>query len=153
MRITIVRSLHQKAVSEGLVEEAEIWEWLLAVLIRLDVDGMSSEESGIEDEGVIYRVKIMLWRSDLDRFLEFVDSQRQQEPDCFSTRGSKGVRRVREGRGHQFSERPPVKGLPRSFYRDDLFSGVDGDRRMVELGVTSEEFKWLRAAGEFEEDM
>jgi len=48
-------------------DDANIWRWLADILEWLGADGMSSDESGMEDEiEIIYHMKVMPWRRDLE---------------------------------------------------------------------------------------
>ncbi|OBZ69818.1 hypothetical protein A0H81_10346 [Grifola frondosa] len=130
-------------------EEADdvyIWEWLSSVLELLGEDGMSSEESGIEDiVNTVYRVKIMVWRRDIDRELQIIDRQRMIGTQAFSAQGSKPVPRIRS-KTNPISDRAPVRGLPRAFYDDEWFQQQDEDYRSVTLTVSKEKFRWLDIA-------
>ena len=75
-------------------DDTNIWRWLADVLERLGTDGMSSDESGMEEEiEIIYHTKVMPWRRDLETELRIIDNQRLVDTDIFAPRGSKPVKR------------------------------------------------------------
>ncbi|KAH7917377.1 hypothetical protein BV22DRAFT_979951, partial [Leucogyrophana mollusca] len=64
--------------------DAMVWEWLKDIVERLGEDGMSSEESSVEDEvDVVLRTKIMPWRRDISRELAIIDKQRLLDNDIY----------------------------------------------------------------------
>ncbi|KIM61758.1 hypothetical protein SCLCIDRAFT_25568 [Scleroderma citrinum Foug A] len=78
---------------EAEENDANIWRWLADILEQLGADGMSSDESGIEDEiEIIYNTKAMPWRKDLKTELQIIDDQRLVDTDIFTPRGSKPVK-------------------------------------------------------------
>ena len=137
---------------EGIIElkrasnsgDLKVWEWLFRVLEYLGVDGMSSEESSVENNRVVYRVKIMAWRRDITDCLNMIDKQRHLIPGLFSNSGSKGVAKQRGGGpGFLVLDRAPVLKLPRAFYDDAWFNSID-ERRQLTLKVSKERFEWLK---------
>ncbi len=100
-------------------EQAEIWGFLFDLVDLLGADGMSSDESDLDDDGVteIGKVKIMPWRvpRTVD-FMEMIDRYRKH-PETRSLKGNKGMNRVRSER-HNISRRPHVEGLPLALYKD-----------------------------------
>ena len=64
---------------EGIIElkrasnsgDLKVWEWLFRVLEYLGVDGMSSKESSVENNQVVYQVKIMAWWRDIMGLSQF----------------------------------------------------------------------------------
>ena len=64
---------------EGIIElkqasnsgDLKVWEWLFRVLEYLGVDGMSSEESSVENNRIVYQVKIMAWWRDIMGLSQF----------------------------------------------------------------------------------
>ncbi len=102
---------------------------------------MSSDATEFEQETMqrVFRVKVLFWRRDISEYLTMIDSLRD-DPEIFSTRGSRGVRRLEK---RDQSRRSPLKGLPRVLYDDAWFDEVDERRRSLMLRVSKEEFKWL----------
>lgn len=80
----------------------------------LGIDGMSSDKSAQEDGQIIFIVRILLWRKDIEKYLAIIDKQCRINTDIFTSRGSQPVGRVWDGK--LISNRDPVQGLPCSFY-------------------------------------
>ena len=79
---------HKIATDKG--EHLRIWKWLRQVIQGLGHDGMSSEESDVEDDmDTILRVKTLPWRRNLEKELTLIDSLRVQDPGNYSRCGSK----------------------------------------------------------------
>jgi len=55
-------------------DDRHIWQWLETLLWWLGTDGMSSEDT---DVGVDrrYRVKMVIWRRNMDEYLEMINNQ------------------------------------------------------------------------------
>jgi hypothetical protein len=118
--------------------EREVWVWLSKVLKELGHDGMSSDESELDDEvEVILKVKKLPWRREISRELDFIDKKRGH--GGFSKRGSAPMRRQR-GRGEP-STRPPVTGLPAVLYDRRWLQGDCPPE--VEMKVSREAFQWM----------
>jgi hypothetical protein len=118
--------------------EREVWVWLSKVLRELGHDGMSSDESELDDEvEVILKVKELPWRREMSRELDFIDKQR----GCggFSKRGSAPMRR-RRGQGEP-STRSPVTGLPAVLYDRQWLQGECPPE--VEMKVSQQAFQWM----------
>lgn len=118
-----------------------LWLFLKNMLERLGAEGDSSDETEIDETTLetVYRVKVMFWRRDLSKYLKMIDAQRD-DPNCFSTKGSKGVRRLP---ARDMTRRQPVKELPRMLYDDDWFNQIDTERRSLHMRVSKKEFEWL----------
>jgi hypothetical protein len=120
-------------------DSVRLWTWLGNVLEELGQDGMSSDESAVEDEvEVVFRQKIMPWRRKMDKELDFIDSGRLGQR-AFGKQGSKPVRRYRL-RDNLVSTREPVDGLPRCLYDDNWFTHRTGRDR--QLKTSSKHFEW-----------
>lgn len=128
---------------DGEKEQLRIWEWLFEVIERLGVDGMSSDESDIDESTArpVFRVKVMTWRRDIEAYLKIVDEQRN-DPEIFKPQGSLGEVRHRSAYNNRSSRRP-VSGLPRAFYDDTWFESMSEERRFLTVNVSEEEFEWL----------
>ncbi len=88
-------------------------------MLRLEAEGQSSDETVIDEVQLkeVYRVKVVTWRRNISKYLDIIDSARD-DPEIFTNRGSKPVeRRLRGGS----SGRAPKAGLPRALYADDWF--------------------------------
>lgn len=123
--------------------EKDGWRFLLKMLLRMTARATSSDETDIDQPTgrEVYRVKIIVWRRDISRYLKYIDDHREE--GFYEQRGSKGL--WRDGVGPE-SLREAMKGLPRSFYADEWFEEVDDDRRMITLKVSKEEFNWVELA-------
>jgi len=129
-------------VSTAPDSEIELWRWLRIVLKKLGSDGMSSDESTVEDDiEIVYKTKQMAWRRNLDKEMDLIDAQRIRELNPFAKQGSKPVRRFRNA-GFPVSTRPPVAGLPRCFYDDGWFLGRD--KRQKQMRISTEKFRWMK---------
>lgn len=102
---------------------------------------MSSDETETDENTfeTVYRVKVMFWRRDVSKYFKMIDAQRK-DPNCFSSKGSKGVRRLEK---LTRTRRMPLKGLPRVLYNDDWFNEIDSERRSLHMRVSKEAFEWL----------
>lgn len=120
------------------------WTFIHNLLTRLGQAGMSSDESDKDEAGrPIYRVKILAWRKDIDKFLKLVDDRRN-DTGIFSHRGSKG-RALDRLRGSQIdTRRPALPGLPLSFYADSWLKRPGMEQEMIRLTVSEEEFCWMK---------
>ncbi len=121
--------------------DVDVWKWLREVIEHLGHEGMSSEESCVEDgPQIVFRVRRPLWRRNIDKELDIIDAVRIYEPDIYKRQGSKPVQRLR-GTGNPTSARPPVKGLPRTFYNEDWLA--QQHRPEVNLEMLKREFPWM----------
>jgi hypothetical protein len=90
-RMTEVKTANQNAETE-----VKIWQWLLSLLQWYGAEGMSSDETSVEGLEVVYRVKILLWRRNIDKYLDLVDFERKQPVQAlFSRSGAKPMKRTR----------------------------------------------------------
>jgi hypothetical protein len=121
-------------------QDAHLWKWLGSVLEYLGPDGMSSDESSMEDFETVHRVKNMPWRRDVTNNMDIIDRQRHKDAEIFTAKGSKPTKRIR-GTANPSSARNPVQGLPHSFYDDDWFNRQD-QYHQSKLQSTDEKFDW-----------
>jgi len=71
--------------SEDLHDDLLSWKWLQRLIKTLGEDGMSSEESSVENSVTnVLRVKNMDWRRNIEKELEIIDLQRVIDKDIFS---------------------------------------------------------------------
>jgi hypothetical protein len=134
-------------------KDLQFWRFALQVIQRLGMDGMSSDESGGEEQygaDKIYRVKIMVWRRRMEDILTNVDQARRNGCGLFSLRGAPGIKRIRPpvpgSQDHQdwpSTNRDPLPRLPFIFYDDNWFSQVTPEVRQTTLHVSAEEFAWF----------
>lgn len=113
------------------------WKFLLKVIKKLGIDGMSSEES--DDDGM-FRVCLVPWRRDIAEYLQIIDNERSLNRKQFPRQGSKAVIRKREANAPK-SKRKATPGLPRSFY-DNKWLEEQGEE-FVDVLETSEDEKWV----------
>ena len=129
---------------EAEENDANIWRWLADVLEQLGADGMSSDESGIEDEiKIIYNTKVMPWRKDLETELQIIDDQQLVDMDIFTPRGLKPVKQRRGTRNLQTSHRV-VAGLPWTFYDKEW---LERQPPKFHAQIPAEKFKWYNIYG------
>jgi hypothetical protein len=121
-------------------EDIEIWHWLHDVVERLGCDGTSSDESDADQGMIVYQVKRLPWRRDIEKELDIIDALRMNEPEAYAPQGSKPLRRIR-GAENPVSLRKPVEGLPKSFYDADWFK--DAKDPAFKGAVSRTKFKWM----------
>jgi len=128
---------------EGNAEDLDAWKWLLRLLGHLGEDGMSSEESDIDERSgmEVYYVKEMIWRKNIDREMNLIDKERTKEKRLYSKKGAKPMSRIRNGtKGH--TRRPGPKGLPKKLYAKNWLEGLSkADVR--DLEISDEKFPWM----------
>ena len=108
----------------------------------LGADGMSSDESAVDSLETVYRMKILAWRREIGRYMDFIDQQSVADQDIYPPQGAKPTRRVRASH-NCVSDHPPVCGLPLSFYDEDWVESQNGAYLELTLNVSREKFKWL----------
>jgi hypothetical protein len=141
VRLQIVRAMIDRR-HEDPNGDLRSWKWLKNLIETLGVDGMSSDESDVENEQPVFRVKVLPWRRDVQQYWKIIDGCRFTDSGIFSPRGSKGVQRIRGVWGPS-STRDPAKGLPRSFYDDSWFGQKDDSYRRLTLNFSNDPFEWL----------
>jgi len=80
---------------EGDSPEAAIWKWLLNIVEKLGVDGMSSEDTdnsnGVE---VVYRVRVLPWHCKIDHELAIIDGKHLCASDIYAQQGAKPLKHL-----------------------------------------------------------
>jgi len=129
-----------------------VWKWLLELLQRYGSDGMSSDDTDTGDSiGTTYRVKILLWRRNVDEYVQMINDERKMLADVFSASGAKPVTRVRSPENTKSDRGPPTE-LPTALFDPDWLEEVDEDYRKITLTVSEEDFPWIQFRPEqFEE--
>jgi hypothetical protein len=121
-------------------EEKNIWKNLHEMLLRLGSDGMSSDESDVDEHGrSVYYVRTCPYRSSrLQARLDILDRE-ANHTSGYGTRpaGNPHRIRIRPAEPEESMRRPPV-GLPHNFYDHRWLSALTP----VLLG-------YLEAAGDF----
>jgi hypothetical protein len=131
--------LHQEARDD----DVPVWKWLLQVIQRLGVDGMSSEDTDNANVlETVYRVKVLQWRKDISHELALIDEKRIADDEIYAPQGAKPPKRFRSG-NNRLSTRPPVPELPEIFYDTAWISQQTSSFITRTLAVSKEQFKWL----------
>lgn len=123
------------------------WEKFQALLEKLDVNGMSSEDEDVEKLGhmnvTVFRVRLCAWRApEIGEYLKYIDKE-GENPAVRGTRGTRSYPRIKideDGRS------PPPPGLPRTLYNPTWLAQQERTRsRWVqdELQVSAEIFELL----------
>ena len=110
------------------------------MLDRLGPQGMSSDESDVEDGYPGARVKTLPWRRDIHEYLDFIDRHRF-DGTVYSNRGPKPMPRTR--RKYVESSRTAVTGLPRSFYDQNWLRRGGIEQATVTAQLSEDYFEWL----------
>jgi hypothetical protein len=88
-RLTIVeRIIEVKAANHDQDGDLHIWKWLQRLLLRYNSDGMSSDDTDTDGTGTIYRVKVLVWRRNVDKYIHLIDDERKLSADIFSGSGA-----------------------------------------------------------------
>lgn len=130
---------------ENKTGDLKVWEWVLMVLEQYGVEGVSSDESGIEDMQVICRPKFMPWRRDISLILQKLEWERiKPGQTIYANKGQTPRKQVRL-RSNTKSKRPPPIGLPRALYNPEYLAARDPDYVRNKLCVDDDsEFVWKR---------
>ncbi|KAF9544841.1 hypothetical protein CPC08DRAFT_769987 [Agrocybe pediades] len=132
-------------------EDADLdtWCYFRELLLKLGVDGMSSEEEGttkIDDVHVpVFYVKLCIWRAPVIRdYLKSIDKE-SQNPDIRPTKGSKCHPRIHtDDPGHT----PAPRNLPSCLYDTDWLQAEEDAKGKEwieeELQVSREVFELLQ---------
>jgi hypothetical protein len=121
-----------------------VWKWLLSLIKWYGAGGMSSDESSVDEMQTVYRVKILVWRRNIDEYLRLIDDQRMQVgQQLYHTSGNTPTPRIRTGDLLK-STHDPVVGLPAELYDEDWFKALDDNYRQMTLCVSKEQFKFLK---------
>jgi hypothetical protein len=143
-----IRTLKSKIEKGETPDKSVVWKWLHDMIETLGCDGMSSEESSVEDEiNMVYKVKAMPWRRDIDEELKIIDSERIRDPSIFGRQGSRPAKRHRAVQD-LVSKCEPVEGLPRAFYDDDWFENKASGE--FKSSIHQAPFQWMNIVVEEE---
>ncbi|KAN0093391.1 hypothetical protein V8E55_004175, partial [Tylopilus felleus] len=115
--------------TESSDDDVIVWGWLKHLVNLLGENGMSSEESAVENN---------------IEHLDIIDIEHLIDSDIFSPQGSKPVKRIRV-LDNLVSSRDAVKGLPADLYDGAWFSKLTQQEIDI-LGVTPDRFNWMRVA-------
>lgn len=124
----------------GNGDDTHIWEWLGRLLQKLTANGMSSDDT---DVGISkkFRVKVLIWRRDMDDYLDLIDRQRM-EGAGYAPGGSTPNTRLRYGKRAESTRNAPTE-LPESLYDQGWLESTDEGYRELTLSVSREEFEWV----------
>ena len=129
--------------SEDLDDDLPSWKWLQHLIKTLGEDGMSSEESSVENSVTnVLRVKNMDWWRNIKKELEIIDLQRVIDKDIFSLQGSRPLPRKRAP-DNPVTSRDPVMGLPKALY-NSLWMSELNERHKESLKISGEKFPWMK---------
>jgi hypothetical protein len=115
---------------------------LEAVVVQLGVDGMSSDETDNEVDGShILSIKAKKWRNEnLTKWLHDLDTVHLAR--CVTTSGTikKGNwPHRRRSVATKFSDGPPVRALPKSFYDESFLASLTG-KQYEDLKITNQSY-------------
>lgn len=122
--------------------DVPLWEWIVLLLLTLTEDGMSSDESEIDEQTLEerLRVNVLPWRrGGIKSHMILLDNQRTADADLYSKKGSKPMQRERGGGGR--STREPCEGWPKSIYDAEWLSS---QTHPESLNISSKKFSWFR---------
>lgn len=138
---TLKRTIELKKEEDA--EDIDSWELLLNLFNELGDEGMSSDESDVDNTGLpIFYVKKMPWRPNLEKEIQLVDHQRIADKSLFSKKGAKPVQRVRISRRGE-SRRDPYQGRPKALY-EKLWLAEQTDEMKHKLEISKTKFKLPR---------
>jgi hypothetical protein len=139
----VERVIQIKTAEHNTVKEAKIWRWLLSLLKWYGAEGMSSDETSVEGMETVYRVKVLVWRRNIDKYLDNIDNERKlPTQELYSHSGAKPAKRIRS-ETNLISNRSPVPGLPIALYDNDWVEALDEHYRQMTLCVSREQFEWM----------
>lgn len=127
----------------------QTWKKLRRMMLILDADGMSDEETEVEDNGYnvhsVLKVSVVSWRRRIGPELATVDAVRFVWASLFDTRGAKPMRRVRnEAVGPRpLAYRQPYKERPKSFYSPEYLEVLSAFEKTKLKIVENDEFEWF----------
>jgi len=102
--------------SEDLNDDLPSWKWLQCLIKTLGEDGMSSEESSVDNSVTnVLQVKSMDWQRNIKKELEIVDLQQIIDKDIFSLQGSRPLPR-KYALDNPVTSQDMVMGLPKALY-------------------------------------
>lgn len=137
------RVIEVKSADQNAEKEQKIWRWLLSLLQWYGAEGMSSDETSVEGMETVYRVKILVWRRNIDKYLDYIDCERKLPTQAlFSRSGARPVKRIR-AEDNLISSHSAVPGLPDELYDAEWLQEQDEHYRKVTLCVSQEQFEWM----------
>ena len=131
------------------------WRHILDTLEWYGREGMSSDESKVEDDiEEIYRPKLLPWRRrEADAYMDILDRTRKLPGQrSHSKKGRPPTKRIRRGEKTVVSTRDPVVGLPAALYHRQWMDGLTTTERR-RLRASLSPFKWKRIKYQNERSM
>ena len=129
--------------SEDLDDNLPSWKWLQHLIKTLGEDGMSSEESSVENCVMnVLRVKNMDWWRNIKKELEIIDLQWVIDKDIFSLQGSRPLPR-KCAPDNPVMSWDLVIGLPKALY-DGLWMSELNEWHKELLKILGEKFPSMK---------
>jgi hypothetical protein len=126
-------------------EDLPTWQWLQQLIEMLGDDGMSSEESDVEnDVEMVLQVKNMPWHCGAEKELNIINHQRVLENEIFSPQGSKPMKRIHAPNNPETSW-SPMTGLSKGLYSGKWISNLT-EQEVQRLEMSNEMFRWMKVA-------
>ena len=119
-----------------------IWQWLLGLLQQYGSDGMSSDKTDTDASGTTYQIKILVWRRNVDEYVQMIDNEKKLSADIFPGSGAKPTTRIRSPSNPKSTRLPPSE-LPMALFDPNWLEEVDDDYHQVTLNVSKEDFAWI----------
>ncbi|KAF8881511.1 hypothetical protein CPB84DRAFT_1751171 [Gymnopilus junonius] len=138
---TLDRTIELKI--EENVPDLDAWKWSQKLVKTLSLDGISSDESDIDDDGmVILHPRKMPWHPDVKLVMKVVDKQSLVDKDVFLQKWAKpGYRSKRLTRG--LSRHNAPTGHPRALYSEEWLKKLSTKKR-CKLMISKKEFHWMK---------
>ena len=136
------RVIKVKASNNDQDGDLRVWKWLHDLLLRYQADGMSSDDTDTDGTGTIYQVKILVWRRNIDQYVQMIDDERRWLANIFSGLGAKRITRVQSPRNPKSNCQPPGE-LPVTIFDAGWLEEVDDDYRQITLEVSEDYFPWI----------
>ncbi|KAH7917484.1 hypothetical protein BV22DRAFT_1135370 [Leucogyrophana mollusca] len=127
----------KRIVKENRHKDPQVWDRVDAILTRLDVDGMSGDETDSPPQGPKkVRRMALFWRSDeLSELFDAVESYSETfRAECMKVAVG-NQRFTREFVSRNFDTTDPVPGLPRNWYNDQWVQSLSSGTQKI-FGLT-----------------
>ena len=142
-RVTIVeRVIELKGGNGDRDGDLHIWKWLLELLQWYQSDGMSSEDTDTDNIGTTYRVKILVWCRNVNKYFHMINNERKLWADIFPMSGAKPTACHCSSTNTKSTCQPPPE-LQAMLFDTDWLEEVDDDYRQLVLNISKEDFPWI----------
>lgn len=119
-----------------------IWIFLHDLIVNLGEDGMSSDESDVDELGnQIFVAKDLPWRREMSSEMQMIDSEHRRLKRLKTNKGTPLTRRLRRVNTKE-SRRSAPTGLVRKLYKKAWVAALPKDD-LQELKISGVEFRWL----------